>query len=161
MKFVDATGKLMTEENLLVEELILEAPVTAWIDRAGQLAGVRNAQEAGFDKMGRAVIQIGNNGAVNVATGSMQMDHNKIGSGLRFFWGIKNGAFLFTGKNEDDMDSLFRKDKMLFGQGITKKQGQVVASALGTLMKQVGAQPTPQFNASLRKKLSDAGVLAA
>jgi hypothetical protein len=147
----------------LIEELVLgeDFQVDNWIDRAGQLSGIKSPKEAGYDNLGRAVAVVNNKtGGVQVFTGSMQQDHNKLGppNGLRFFWGIKGKSFLFTGKNADDLDSLYRADRMLAGQEITKP-GQVVANVIGSVMDKVGAKRTEGFKKVLVKKLTDEGVL--
>lgn len=157
MKFDD----IIKEENILLEEILIESPVAMWQDRAGQLAGVRNANEKGFDRLGRAVVFIDNKGNVNVKVGSMNVDHNDLGkNGLRFFWGIKGKTFLFTGKNKTDLDDLYRKDKILAGQGSTKP-GQVFTNVIGEIMKNkmVKADITPEFKKSLINKLKYEGVI--
>jgi hypothetical protein len=150
----------MNLENFLIllnEELgtLLEMAVANFSDRAGQLTNIRNDAEArqeGWSKLGRAVY---NNGQLKV--GPMSQDHIQMlksigGDGLRFFWGVKGNTFLFTGKNQQDLETLYRIDKQ------KQANGRIVVDVITQLMKKANAVPTSDFKNKFRETLIDAGV---
>jgi hypothetical protein len=150
--------KLDNELNsIIIEDIILEMAVANFTDRAGQLTSIRNdaeARESGWDRLGRAVYT--KDGDIKI--GPMSTDHvqllKSLGSpdGLRFFWGIKGATFLFTGKNDDDLESLYRMDRM------KQANGNIVYNVISTIMQKIGAQQTQEFKKKIAKSLEDAGV---
>jgi len=159
MKLFNFSKQLIEEENILiVEDLIIEMAVANFTDKSGQLTNIRSdleARKAGWTKLGRAVY--GNNGAIE--TGPMSMDHRDIfkkagaSDGLRFFWGIKGDTFVFTGKNQNDIEELYRKDRL------KQLNGKLVNMVIGIIMKDAKVQPSENFKIQFRKTLENAGVL--